>query len=152
MQPYRVLLFLIVLLLAIHEFIPAVHHKMRIALHGTQARVRELRAFIDDDSYNCMQEFSYCPFTMSDYLSGQAKVRWRDICRRARRRQRQGWGSPYWDGPDQLEPMRYWWRHGELMERCEIAQKQQNRHFQCLNGDDIDTGSASDSGDDDLTH
>lgn len=130
MNPYRVLLFLIVLLVLINEFVPAVHQKVRVALCGTHERIRELRAFIDDDDYNVMDEFSYCPFTMADYLSDQQQLRWRDICRRARRRQQQGWGSPYFDGPDQLEPLRYWWYQGELMERSDMTREQRHKWSQ----------------------
>lgn len=117
MNVYHVIILILVTFVIIYELVPAAQTKIQMALKGTYKRVKDLRAFIDDDDYNVLNEFSYCPFTMSEYLTRQDSQTWGKIRDRAQRRQRQGWGSPYTDGPDQLEPLRFWWHRGTLIRR-----------------------------------
>jgi hypothetical protein len=117
MNVYQAIILILVTFVIIYELVPAAQTKIQHALKGTRKRVKELREFVDDDDYNVLNEFSLCPFTMSEYLTRQDAQTWHKIRDRAQRRQRQGWGSPYTDGPDQLEPLRFWWHRGTLIRR-----------------------------------
>ena len=117
MNVYQVLIIVLVVFVLLYEMIPAAQTKIQLSLHGSTQRVKDLREFIDDDDYNVLNEFCYCPFTMEEYLSEQESVQWNDIKESAMARQRQGWGSPYFDGPDHLEPLRFWWHRGTLIRR-----------------------------------
>jgi hypothetical protein len=121
MNVYQILIITLVVFILLYEMIPAAQTKIQLALNGTHKRVKELREFIDDDDYNVLNEFCYCPFTMEEYLSERESSQWCEIKANARMRQRQGWGSPYFDGPDLLEPLRFWWHRGTLIRRSGLV-------------------------------
>lgn len=127
MNVYQVIILILVIFILLYELVPSAQAKIQQSLKNTRKRVKNLRAFIDDDDYNVLNEFCYCPFTMTEYLTKQECQTWNTIKLRAKQRQRQGWGSPYMDGPDQLEPLRFWWYRGTLIRRTGCIKKKRRR-------------------------
>jgi hypothetical protein len=117
MNVYQVLIIVIVLFILLHELVPPAQAEIRNAFTRGKARLHYLRAFIDDDDYDAIGHFRNNPFTMRAYLTDREQTTWRDIRQRARRRQRQGWGSVHFDGPDFASPCEFWWRSGCLVRR-----------------------------------
>lgn len=117
MNVYQILIIILVVFILLYELVPSAQAEIREAFGKSRDRLHYLRAFIDDDDYDVVGHFSHNPFSMERYLTTRERLEWHQVRSRARRRQRQGWGSVHFDGPDISSPFQLWWRNGCLVQR-----------------------------------
>jgi len=117
MNVYQVLIVLLVVFIIVYEMVPAAQAEIRDSMRKSRRRLVDLRQFIDDDDYDAVGRFQHSPFSMREYLDKRERCSWDDICERARRRRKHGWGCAYWDGPDYNHPYEFWWQDGCMVRR-----------------------------------
>jgi hypothetical protein len=120
MKVWQTILLILLGMIIVFEFVPAVQQKIHWSLRKWHRRLCDLRAFVDDEEYNVTQAMSNCPFTMSEYLQKREHETWEKIRQRAHTRRKEGWGSIDIDGPDQHEPLSFWWHQGTLIPRRQM--------------------------------